>query len=89
MSKIVMLWSSFGILPTLAAICQEKISKIRTPLLIDFIFLLMIIGFSIFKIIVISIWTDIKPFEKPSDPKFLENMLSTFMIQHHGNSGKD
>ena len=36
----------------------------------DFIFLLMIIGFSIFKIIVISIWADIKLFKKPSKPKF-------------------
>ena len=36
----------------------------------DFIFLLMIISFSMFKIVVISIWADIKLSEKPSKPRF-------------------
>lgn len=44
--------------------------------LFDFIFLLMIISFSIFKIVVISIWTDIKHSEKPSEPKFLVIFLN-------------
>jgi len=42
----------------------------------DFILLLMIISFSIFKIIVISIWADIKLPEKPSKPKFLVVILN-------------
>ncbi len=42
----------------------------------DFILLLMIISFSIFKIIVISIWVDIKLPEKPSKPKFLVVFLN-------------
>lgn len=42
----------------------------------DFILLLMIISFSIFKIIVISIWADIKLPEKPSKPKFLVVFLN-------------
>ena len=42
----------------------------------DFILLFMIISFSIFKIIVISIWADIKLPEKPSKPKFLVVILN-------------
>jgi len=42
----------------------------------DFILLLMIISFSIFKIIVISIWADIKLPEKPSKSKFLVVFLN-------------
>ena len=42
----------------------------------DLIFLTMIISFSIFKIIVISIWTDIKLSEEPSESKFLVEFLN-------------
>ena len=42
----------------------------------DFIFLTMIISFSVFKIIVISIWAYIKLSEKPSKPKFLVVFLN-------------
>ena len=42
----------------------------------DFIFLLMIISFSIFKIVIISIWTYIKLSEKPSKSKFIVEFLN-------------
>ena len=42
----------------------------------DFIFLTMIISFSVFKIIVISIWAYIKLSEKPSKSKFLVEFLN-------------
>ena len=42
----------------------------------DFIFMPVIISFTIFKIIIISICADIKLREKPSKPKFLVVFLS-------------
>ena len=42
----------------------------------DFIFLLMIISFSIFKIVIISIWIDIKFPEYPSKSKYLVVFLN-------------
>ena len=42
----------------------------------DFIFLLMIISFSIFKIVIISIWTYIKLSEEPSKSKFIVEFLN-------------
>ena len=42
----------------------------------DFIFLLMIISFSIFKIVIISIWIDVKLSEEPSKSKFIVEFLN-------------
>ena len=42
----------------------------------DFSFMFMIISFSIFKVIVIRIWIDIKLSKKPSESKFLTIFLN-------------
>ena len=41
-----------------------------TDRVFGFLFVLMIISFSIFKVIVIGIWTNIEPSEKPPQSKF-------------------
>ena len=42
----------------------------------DFLFMLVIMSFSLFKIIVVSIWTDIKLPEKPSESKLVVIFLN-------------
>ena len=37
----------------------------------DFILPLMIISLAIFQIVVVSVWTDVKPAQQPSDPKLV------------------